>query len=110
MTIRVGIVAKCHGEPVLELDQLGHSVRARAVHADFAVVVDSHEGEGRIHPGVDHGNVEAVQRGDRLPVMHGGAAERIDAQANASDPDAININDVGEVLDIRRQEIVSMRR
>ena len=76
----VGVVGEGDAVLVLEADQPGHRVGARAVHADLAVVIDRHEREGRIDRRVDDGDIEAVNVVDRLPVVHGRAAQRIDAE------------------------------
>jgi len=43
-------------------------------------VVDRHEREGRIDRRVDHGDIQFVDGVDRLPIVHGGAAERVDGE------------------------------
>ena len=79
---------------VLEPDQPGHRVGAGAVHADLAVVIDRHERKGRIDLRIDDRDVQAVDRVDRLPVMHRGAAERIDAELQAGGADRLHVDDV----------------
>jgi len=37
---------------------------------------------------------------DRLPVMHGGAAERIHAELQTGAPDGVHVDDVFQVVDI----------
>ena len=80
VAIGVGVVAERDVKAVLELDQARHRIRARAVHADLAVVVERHEPECRVDRRVGDGDVQAVGIGDRLPVMHGRAAQRVDAE------------------------------
>ena len=46
--VRVRIVGEGDAILVLQSDQPRHRVRAGAVHADHAVVIDRHEREGRI--------------------------------------------------------------
>ena len=48
VAVGVGIVGEGDAELILEADEPGHRVGARAVHADLAVVIDGHEGERRI--------------------------------------------------------------
>ena len=54
-----GSLPKATRIPILEADQPRHRVRAGAVHADLAVVIDRHEREGRIDRRVDHGRCPA---------------------------------------------------
>ena len=44
------------------------------------VVIDGHEREGRIDLRIDDGDVQLVGRVDRLSIMHGGAAKRVDGE------------------------------
>ena len=48
VAIGIGIVAEGDAILVLQADQSGHRVGAGAIHANLAVVIDRHEGEGRI--------------------------------------------------------------
>ena len=50
VAIKVDIIAKSDVVSVFERDQFGHGIRARTVHADFAVAVESHKREGFINP------------------------------------------------------------
>ena len=67
-----------------------------------------HEAEGRIDRVVDDGRVEAVALDDRLPVMHAGAAERIDADLHAGAADRLHVDDVAEVGDVGPDIIVAL--
>ena len=62
VTVGVGVVGEGHVEPVLQPEQAGHRVRARAVHADLAVVIHGHERERRVDSRIDHFDVEPVER------------------------------------------------
>ncbi len=53
MPVVINIVAKGDIEFVLHRDQICHSIRAGAIHADFAVVIESHERECRVDALVD---------------------------------------------------------
>ena len=94
----------------LELHQPRHRVRAGAIHADFAVVIDRHERELRIELRIDDGDVQAVAIGDRLPVREGRSAERIHADLQTGGANGIHIDDVAEVVDIGRDEILFVSR
>ena len=112
VTVDVGVVAPGDGEAVLQPDQPGHGEGARAVHADLAVVVERHEGKGRIDAGIDDLDVEPVALGDRLPVGDGGAAERIDADFQSGAADRRHVDHLFEVGDVGRDEVLGdeMRR
>ena len=80
VTVRVGVVT---GGDVVGggtrsvgghgVTQRGHGVGRGAVHADLAIPVQSHEGPGGVHLGVDHGEVEAVTLANLSPVFNRGA-------------------------------------
>ena len=73
-------------------------------------MIDHHEAEGRIHRGVDHRDIETIDSIDGIPVVDRGATERIGAQPDMRGPDALHIDHVGQVLHIRHEKIVKMRR
>ena len=64
--VRVGVVGKSHGKRVLQGNELGHGRGRGTIHADFAVLVQTHEHEGRVHGRVGHIDIQAVQSGDGL--------------------------------------------
>ena len=80
--------------------RLVHRVRRRGIHADLAVPVDRHEAERGVDRVVDHGEIELVALGDRRPVVHARAAERIDAHADLRAADRIHVDDVAEIADV----------
>ena len=53
--------------------------------------------------------IELVALGDPRPVVHAGAAERIDAHADAGAADRIEVDDAAEIVDVGAQEIVLVR-
>ena len=110
VAVRVGIVGERDAEAILQLDQARHRVRARAVHADLAVVIHGHERERRIDRGIDDGDVEPVDGVDRLPVRLRRTAERIDAQREARGADRVHVDDVSQILDVRQDEVLFVRR
>src|SRR5690348_10035805 len=71
MPIGVGVVGECDIVAVLEAHKLSHRIGAGTVHPDFAVVIDRHEGEGRIDLRIDHGDIQLVDRVNWFPVMDG---------------------------------------
>ena len=100
MPVRVGVVGEGHVVLVLEADEPGHRVRAGAVHADLAVVIDGHEREGRIDLRVHDLDIQTVDFVDRLPVMHRRAAERVHPQLEAGGADGVHVDDVPQVVDV----------
>ncbi len=110
MAVCVGVVGEGDIESVLQLHQPGHRVWARAVHANLAVVIEGHETEARVHHRVDNSDIQAVDLVDRLPVVHAGAAKRIDRHAHTGRSDPIDIDDTPQVRYVRRHEVVIARR
>src|ERR1019366_1614953 len=100
VAVVVGVAGECDVVAVLQIDQPLHRVCRGRVHADAAVPVQAHEGEGRIDLLADNGEVEPVTLDDPRPVVHAGAAQRIDAQVNAGAADRIYIDNVAEVAHV----------
>src|SRR5215468_7590928 len=95
---------------ISESYQPRHRVGARAIHADLTVMIDRHERKGWVDPWIDHLDIELVDAVDRLPVMDGGAPERIDAELEPGATDRLNIDDVAQIVDVGKDEIFLMRR
>ena len=110
MAIGVGVVADRDLKPILERHQSGHRVRARAVHADLAVVVERHEAERRIDRRIHDRDLQAVARGDRLPVGQRRTAERIDADRHARIANGVHVDDLVQIVDVGTHEIFLMGR
>ena len=51
----------------------------------------------------------SVDRIDRLPVRPGGAAQRIDAELQASAADRLHVHDVAQIIHVGQDEILLMR-
>ena len=100
MAVVVGVVAEGHVVFVLERDELRHRPRRRAVHAHLAVVVERHEGEGRVDGLVDDLDVEAVLLGYRLPEVNAGAAERVRAYLEARGRYRLHLYNLAEARDV----------
>ena len=107
--VRVGVVGEGDAVPILEADEPGHRVWARAVHANLAVVIHGHEREGRVDLRVHHVDIHAIGFVDRPPVMHRRAAERVHPQLEAGGADCVHVDDVPQVLDIGQDEVLSVR-
>ena len=90
------------------VDQALHGVRGRRVHADLAVVVDGHEAPGRVDLRTHHADVQAVLLVDERPVVHGSAAERIDAQTHAGVADHVEVDDVLQVVHVVLAEVEAL--
>ena len=73
-------------------------------------MVDGHEREGRIDLRVDHRDIQPVGRIDRLPVMHGSAAQRVDRQLEAGGANGVHVDDVAQIVDIGTEQIFLMGR
>ncbi len=106
MAVGVGVVADGDGVLVLEFDECGHGVGAGAVHADFAIVIDGHEGEGGINFFIDDGEVEFVDFFDGFPVGEGGAAEGIGTDVDVFFAVGGDVDDIGEVVVVGGDVIV----
>ncbi len=109
VAVGVGVVAEGDAVFVFEFKQVGHGVGAGAVHANFAVVIDGHEGEGGVELFVDDGQIEFVGVADGFPVVQRCAAEGIDADFYVGGTDGGDVDDIGEVVDVGGDVIVSVR-
>jgi hypothetical protein len=56
-----------------------------------------------------YGEVEAIAGRDRGPVGHPGPAERIDPDVEPRAPDGLEVQDGGEIVDVRVQVVVPVR-
>ncbi len=108
MAVGVGVVGEGDVEPVVHGDQAGHGVGRRAVHADLAVPVDRHEAEGRVDGVIDHRRSNPIALDDRLPVVDSGAAQGIDADANARSLDRLHVHHLGEVGHIGSDVVIGL--
>ena len=55
-----------------------------------------------------HHDVEAVPVVDGLPVGRAGGAQRVHSELQARGPDRIHVDDVAQVLDVGREQVLSM--
>jgi len=108
VAVTIRIVAPSHVEAILESDQGGHRIGRGAIHANLAVMVESHEGEGGVRVGVDERDVELVGLCDRNPERQGAAAHRVSAEAQPSTLDRLDIDHIAQVLDVGPDEVVVM--
>jgi len=83
VAIGIGIVGEGDIEPVAHPDQARHGKGRGAIHPDLPIPVSGHETEGRIDRVIHHARLDPVTLDNRLPVVNGGAAQRINP-----DPDA----------------------
>jgi hypothetical protein len=107
--VRVRVIGEGDAVSVLEADQPRHRIWTRAVHADHAIMIDCHKGEGRVDLRIHDNYIKLVDGVDRLPIMDRGPAERIHAQLQAGGSDRVHVNDVSEVVDIRQDEVFFVR-
>ena len=110
MPVRVRIVAERHLITILELDQTGHGVWARAIHPDLPVVVQGHEGERRVDRGIYDRDVQAKDLLDAFPVVHRRAAQRVDSELQAGGADGVHVDDAAEVPDVWQDEVLRAGR
>ncbi len=87
VAVGVGVVAKRQHVVVLQSHERRHGVRARAVHADLAIVIDGHEREGGIQLLAHDVELQLPVIGDALPIGKRGAAQRVDSDPQ---PDVAN--------------------
>ena len=57
VAVKVGVIAKGNVKVIFQPDQTGHRIGRGAIHADLAVFIHGHKGEGRIHTRIDNFNV-----------------------------------------------------
>ena len=100
MAVRVGVVAERQVEPVAQLHEAGHRVRARRVHPDLAVPVERHEPERRVDGVVGDREVEPVALADHAPVRDGGTAHRIHPDPQPGVRDRGHVDDRVQVVDV----------
>ena len=108
MTVKIGIVAERQIVLIFEVDQARHGVRRRTIHADFSVTVHRHKTKGRIRVSVHHFDVETVAVGNRLPIGETGPTESIGAQTQSGGLDAVHVDNILQIFDIRADKIVFM--
>lgn len=108
VAVMVGVAGEGHVEAVLVLDQPGHGVRRAAVHADLAVPVQAHEAEGRVDHRGQHLQRQAEALGDARPVVHTGAAQRVDSELQARAADGVEVDHPLEPADIGVDEIEAL--
>lgn len=100
VAVVIGVVAEGDVEFILKADEACHGVWGRAVHADLAVLVDTHEAESLVGMVVDDSEFELVFFGDARPEGEAGAAEGVGADIDAGLADGLHVEDVFEVVDI----------
>ena len=106
MTVVVRVASEGDVVAIFQTDQALHRVSRRWIHADLAVPVHGHEAEGRVHVLADDREVNSVALSDWCPIMHTGAAERIDAQTDAGGPDYIKVDHRNEITHVSFAEVV----
>ena len=73
-------------------------------------MVDGHKRESRIDLGIDDGNVQLVDRVDRLPVVDGRAAQRVDSELEPGAANGVHVDNTAQIADIGRDKVLLMRR
>ncbi|CAM5332766.1 hypothetical protein SSTU70S_01077 [Stutzerimonas stutzeri] len=108
MAVVVGVAGEGHVEAVLVLDQPRHCVRRAAVHADLAVPVQAHEAEGRVDHRGQHFQRQSVAFGDARPVVHAGAAQRVDGEFQPGIADRGEVDHLLQPADIGVDEVEAL--
>ena len=108
MPVGVRVIGEGDVEFVLQRDQPLHRIGRRTVHPDIAVPVHRHETECRIDGVVHDRCVNPVTLDQRLPILNSSAAERIDPDAHTRRADRFEIDDIGQIGNIRRDIIMGM--
>ena len=106
VTVIIGVVSEGDIVFVFDLEEICHSERRRAVHANFAVVILRHKAERIINVGID--NLEpfdAVSLRNRHPIIQSRAAHGIGADVQAGFSDRVHVNDACQCLDVRHDII-----
>ncbi len=106
VAVEIWIVAEGDVELVFQTDEARHGVFGGAIHADFAIVVNGHEAERGIRYVVANGDIEAVTFSDGCPETEPCATERVCADGDAGFGDGFHVDDVFQVVDIRRHVVV----
>jgi len=83
-------------------------MRRAAVHADLAVPVQAHEAEGRVDHRGQHLQRQAEALGDARPVMHAGAAQRVDGELQARAANGVEVDHLRQPADIGLDEIEAL--
>ncbi len=107
VAVRIGVIAEAQVELVFDRKQLLHRIGRRAIHANLAVPVERHETEGGIDLGIHNGRVDLVAFDDRLPVMHGGAAEWVNTDLETRRADRVHVDDIDKIGDVGCDVIVA---
>ncbi len=108
VAVVVGVAGEGHVEAVLVLDQPGHGMWRAAVHADLAVPVQTHEAKGRVDHRGQHLQRQPEALGDARPVVHAGAAQRVDREFQARAADGVEVDHPLQPADIGVDEIEAL--
>ncbi len=109
MAVVIRIAGKCNLITVLETDQALHRVAGGRVHANLAIPVDGHEAERRVDKFIDHIQIQAVMLANRRPVIHSGAAQRVDTKTQARVADGVHVDHVLQVGHVGVDVIMAVR-
>ena len=105
MTVGVGVIGEGHLVSILQVDQPGHSVRARAIHPNPAVMIDRHEGKCGINREIYDRDIQSVDGVDRFPISEGGSAQRVNRQSEARIANGVHVDDILQILHVGQHQI-----
>ncbi len=103
----IRIASRGEVEFIFQADQVTHGIRGRRVHANAAIPIEGHEAEGLIDLLIHNRQIQAVLFSERRPVMNARAAQRVDAEPDATD--CIEVNHVWKIANVFGDKIVAMR-
>ena len=104
VAVGVGVVAERNLILIFQAHQPRHRIRAGTIHADFPVVVDSHERKSWVDGSVDDLNVQSMNRVNRVPVRKRCPTKRVYAQLEMAAANGVDVDDVAEIANIGREQ------
>ena len=105
MTVGVGVIGEGHLVSILQSDQPGHSVGARAIHTNPAVMIDMHEGKCGIDRGIHDSDIQSVDGVDRFPISDRGSAQWINSHSETRISNGIHVDDILQIPHIGQRQI-----
>lgn len=72
-------------------------------------MVERHEPPCGVDQRIDHGQIQAVPGGDLAPVVHARPAQRVGADPHPGRADGIDVDHVGQVVDVVTEVVVALR-
>jgi hypothetical protein len=70
VAIHIRVVAKSDLKIILQTDQTCHRIGRGTIHANLAIMIHGHEGEGWVNRTIHNRNVQLVNFGDEFPHVY----------------------------------------